>query len=290
MQEYRDYWKQDEPKGFWLKPGSGGGRLGGGITPAVKALLISIVAMFVVQLVCARGLAQPRPLEPWLALWPVQVFEHLWLWQLVTPMFLHDIGSIWHVLFNGWMLFMFGPLVERHYGTKRFLWLYLIAGLLGNIAFAVVGYLSQLPTFAVGASGAISGVVVACALLYPSLQVLLFGIVPMRMATMAVLVIALDVWQVLASPQGVTGSLAHLGGALVGLMFVRGGPRVFAWFEKVEREMKAKERQKQRAETRATRAQVDELLDKISREGITSLSEDEKAFLKSASSKYGQGR
>lgn len=109
----------------------------------------------------AQNLAPPQPTLPqydvitfnFASLGPA-IANGQW-WRLITPMFLHAPNGIWHIGFNSYALFLFGPHVEQAFGHVRFLVLYLIAGFTGNaLSYAI----SPCDGFGVGASGAIFGV------------------------------------------------------------------------------------------------------------------------------------
>jgi len=102
-------------------------------------------------------------------------------WTLITSMFVH--AGLTHLFLNMWALFVFGPILERMLGAQKFLALFLIAGIIGNVGFALF-YPSNIA--GVGASGAIYGILGALAVLAPNLVVLVFFLpMPMWMAAIA---------------------------------------------------------------------------------------------------------
>jgi len=130
-------------------------------------------------------------------------------WILLTSMFLH--GSFNHILFNMYGLMIFGPLLEQKIGSKRFLTIYLFSGL-------VAALLSSLfYARALGASGAIMGIIGALVVLMPDLRLLLFFIIPMPLWMAGIVWIAIDAWGVLV-PSGVA-NIAHLIGMGTGMMY-----------------------------------------------------------------------
>lgn len=130
-------------------------------------------------------------------------------WTLITAMFLH--GSFSHLLFNMYALLLFGPLVERKIGKKRFLILYFVAGLIAS--FAALYYPAAL-----GASGAIMGLLGMVIMLFPDMRVLFFFIIPMSMRTAGIVFAAMDLLGFFAGGTGVA-HLAHLGGLAVGIAY-----------------------------------------------------------------------
>lgn len=135
-------------------------------------------------------------------------------WTLLTSMFLH--GGMVHLFFNGFALYMFGPYLERIIGSTRFLLIYFGAGLAGSLAYAASFYLGILPQSipALGASGAIFGILGAVAVLRPNLMILMW-FVPMPMKYAALVWVALSLFETLNVAGGIAGA-AHLGGLVLG--------------------------------------------------------------------------
>ena len=139
-------------------------------------------------------------------------------WQLLTYMFIH--GGPWHLALNMLQLFFFGVPVERRLGSWELLAFYLFVGLMSGIAsfgyYAVTGTPARL----VGASGAVFGVLLAFATLYPSSVVYLFGILPvpspMLVAGLAILTIY---WQI-TGQGGSIAHLTHLAGIVFGFVYL----------------------------------------------------------------------
>lgn len=178
--------------------------------PAVKILIAANVLMYGAQFLF-QGLVDL------LALWPIQPIEgHVYFqyWQILTYAFLHDTGSIYHLLFNMLGLWMFGSQVEAYLGSKRLLAVY--------FASVVTAALSQLwvpmlfgapPEPTIGASGGVFGLLLAYAMLFPTRKVVpLIPPIPMPAWVFATLYAGIELYL------GVTGSLsgvahfAHLGG------------------------------------------------------------------------------
>lgn len=140
--------------------------------------------------------------------------------QLVSHMFMH--GSPMHLLFNMMSLFFLGPMVEQNLGSKRFLTFYLICGFAAMALHLGLSYLGLIrPSPIVGASGAIVGVFIAFALLYPDVKLMLiFPPIPIKAKYMMVGLVLFDLFS------GVTGAstgiahFAHLGGAIAGFVLI----------------------------------------------------------------------
>ncbi|MCF7798630.1 rhomboid family intramembrane serine protease [Candidatus Woesearchaeota archaeon] len=139
------------------------------------------------------------------------------VWRIFTSMFLH--GSFGHLLFNMYALMIFGPLIEARIGRKRFWFAYFLAGLVAALAYIGYSYVIGTPdAAAVGASGAIMGILGLVILLLPNLRVLFFFVIPMSMRTAGILFATID-FVGLFNPASSVAHVAHLGGLAVGLLF-----------------------------------------------------------------------
>lgn len=184
----------------------------------VKWLLISNLAIFFLKLLL--GVVGQADALNLFALVPATVIHSFTVWQLVTYMFLH--GSLSHILFNLLTLYWFGPDLERTWGTRRFLKFYLICGIGAGIcvvlAEAIFGY-SGFRT--VGASGAIYGVIMAYGLLFPDRIVLFFGIIPIKVRHLVWVMGLLAFYFSISGQNPGVSDVAHLGGLLVGYIYMR---------------------------------------------------------------------
>ncbi len=146
------------------------------------------------------------------------------LWTPLTSVFSH--AELWHLLFNMIVLVSFGQVLEWLMGTRRFLAFYLAAGVVASIGHCLTSalVLGKANVYALGASGALSAVLLVFALRFPREKILIFGIVPIPAMVGALAFIALDLWGLSAQAHGgglPIGHGAHLGGAAFG---------VIAWF------------------------------------------------------------
>ena len=147
-------------------------------------------------------------------------------YQIVSHMFMHSGQSIMHLLFNMMTLYFLGPMVERVWGPKKFLTFYLISGFGSLAAHVLVGYIVPgLQGPVLGASGAIFGVMVAFAMLFPDTKLmLLFPPIPVKAKYLVGGLVALDLISGLrgSSIFGATNiaHFAHLGGAITGFLLV----------------------------------------------------------------------
>jgi membrane associated rhomboid family serine protease len=225
-----------------------------------------------------------------LALSPVQVLHRFAFWQLITYAFLH--GSFFHILFNLFALWMFGGDVEEALGRGRFLRLYFLSAIGAALCHLIFNASSLHPV--IGASGAIYGVLVAFAVLFPDrvITLLLFFVVPIQMKAkyLAMIFVGLSLFSGIESGlfgmQDGVAHLAHLGGALTGFLFLRAGPQmndlIFYWRKKAAWRRRTIHNSRQAAR-REKQEEIDRILDRINQVGYDQLSPDEKTRLKKAS-------
>ncbi len=180
------------------------------ITPIVMNLIIINALVFVIQLLFD---GQESKVTAFMALWPLNsgIFEP---YQLVTHMFTH--GGFTHILFNMFALWSFGTMLERVWGPKRFLIFYFICGLVAGLAQL---FLSDAP--AVGASGAIMGVLGAFVYLFPNSELLIFPIpFPVKAKYAIGAFAAMDIFGAFNPTGSNIAHWAHLGGLITGFIIV----------------------------------------------------------------------
>jgi membrane associated rhomboid family serine protease len=188
-------------------------------TRGVTAFLVIAVAVHVALLVL--GAFSPRlagAAYDWAGLVPERVWTRPW--TLATMALLHDRRDLLHILFNVLALFSLGPWVERALGTGRFARLFAVAALAGSAAFVLVQYVAGTPgVMAIGASGAVVGVLTAFALLFPQSELRFFGLAPMRAANLIWLMLGIDaVMLVFGASVAVS---VHVGGMLGAFAYLR---------------------------------------------------------------------
>lgn len=208
-------------------------------------------------------------------------------WQLLTAGFLHDPDNFFHLFFNMYSLYLFGKLVVPHIGGRNFLFLYLISVLAGNLLYLALNWGSSIPL--VGASGAVFGVMAAAALLEPERKftLLFFPFKPLKTTTLVICFAIVEILLQLSGKDSGVAHLAHLGGLVGGYLFIRiGFAKQVVWdiFRKQVRDIpRTPPPDSGRRRTGSvTSAELDALLDKISRYGINSLSEYELDRLRQA--------
>ncbi len=154
-----------------------------------------------------------------LTLRPSDVVTHGYLWQLATYMFLHQ--GIGHILFNMLALWMFGTEFERLWGTRRFLNFYFFCGIGAGLCVIVANYLFGNPEAGtVGSSGAIYGLLLASAVMWPDRQMLFYFLIPIKMKYFVAIIGAIAFLNSF-NPASPVSDVAHLGGMLFGYVFLK---------------------------------------------------------------------
>lgn len=243
-----------------------------GITPAVKYLLILNVAVYL--------------LEQWYGFPLVDMFKLPAVWwrnldfgQLFTYMFVH--ANFKHLLMNMLTLFFIGPTVEQTLGSYRFFILYYLSGILGGLGWSLLA-----PSYSecIGASGAIMGVLGAFGALYPNSTLLLWFVLPIKTW---VLVAGLAVWELsemIGHPKiGGIANAAHLMGGIAGFCyaFTLKNPH-FIGSLKAKRGGARNPRRPATEGPALTKAEIDQILDKIGKQGMGALTHQEREMLKRA--------
>ncbi len=154
-----------------------------------------------------------------IAIKPLNILQGKYLWTFITSMFMH--GGFFHLFVNMLSLLFIGSLVETILGKKRYLYFYMISGLLAGLFFVLssVIFPGDIDTFAVGASGALFGLVGLLMLLTPNLPVFVMFIpIPIKMKYAAPGILIL-LWLISITGNVPIGNTAHLGGLLTGLVY-----------------------------------------------------------------------
>ncbi len=244
----------------------------------VKRLLLANVAAFLVT-------GAVPGLYRLLILYPPAILSRPW--TLVSYMFLH--AGIGHLVFNMIGLFFFGPRLEDRLGARGFLWLYFLSGL-GGAVFSFI-FARQYPV--VGASGAVYGILLGFALIWPREKIYIWGILPVEAWLLAALLVGGSLYAGITGSQSGTAHFAHLGGLAFG----------FAYLKWRERRQGAAVRTFQKAQKPTTsggservvkarwkgisvdglheinREEVVRLLSKVEADGASALTESERDFL-----------
>ena len=198
------------------------------IPPVTRTLIIACVVTFLAQE------ALPPSFVGSLALWPLdsnQAFadSNFAPWQIVTYSFLH--GSLWHLFFNMFALWMFGSDVERVFGTQRFATLWFASVVTAALTQLIIsGFVLHSPYPTVGASGGVFGLLLAFGVLFPDrMVVLLIPPIPMKAWVFVILYGLLELYLGVTGTQQGVAHFAHLGGMVGAWMTLqywrRGQPR-----------------------------------------------------------------
>ena len=232
-------------------------------------------------------------------------------WRFISFQFLH--ADFWHLLVNMFGLWIFGPLIERCLGGKRFLAFYLLCGIFGacmylllnagGAALAMFGATAPILLFndpqvpLIGASAGVFGVLLAGAYLSPNTMVLLFFVIPIRLVTLAYGLVAVALFTLIfyndKAGSNAGGEAAHVGGAIAGYYFIRKQHHLHGFFDFIgrvdptSRTSKARRSGRQSTSTRQADAkldaEIDRILSKIHAKGLQSLSAKEKRILRDSS-------
>jgi membrane associated rhomboid family serine protease len=277
--------------------------------PVIKWLLIVNVAVWLLfDLLLSpftlRGVPIFEVLAAYLALWPLGT--HFYPWQILTYMFMH--GGFLHLFFNMLALWMFGMELEHLWGSKRFLTFYLLCGIGGALSNLLIAPLVGQVGPTVGASGAVFGVLLAFGVLFPDRPIYLYFFLPIRAKYFVAFYIAWELFLGVTQTSDGVAHFAHLGGAAVGFLYLVREFKILSW--KRSRPVVAGQRWSVPGasaadlqeisdakfydiktgkpfadESKITQELIDAILDKISKGGYQSLTEEEKRILNEASKK-----
>lgn len=284
--------------------------------PVIKNLLIINIAVFFLQMLAGNLMVDGRPLglmlNMWFALNPIGDSYNFQIWQLITYQFMHAGFS--HIFFNMFILWMFGMEVENIWGSKKFLYFYLICGIAAGLAQLFIAPIFSPPAITIGASGAVFGVMIAFATLFPDRYIFLYFLIPIKAKYLIGFLFVLEIFWIGDAGSNVA-HLAHLGGAVAGLLFIlfdknidvpfkrmlniSGGYRRNSTFTNPFSGLSDKFKKRSRNiedadyydlnqkkdDEEITQAEIDAILDKISQSGYQNLSEREKRILFEASKK-----
>ena len=191
------------------------------MSPVTLFLIAANAVVFLLQL-AVPGIDAP------FALWPLGAARasggqvSFQVWQLVTYAFLH--GSVLHIGFNMWALYMFGDAMERVFGPRRYLTYYFVCVLSAAIAQLVTSTLTGAVYPTIGASGGVFGLLLAYAMYFPHARImLLFPPIPMSARVLVIVYAGLELLLGVTGTQEGVAHFAHLGGLVGGYLMLRFG-------------------------------------------------------------------
>lgn len=251
---------------------------GGGVTSAIKILIVANVAIFFLE----SFLELESLFNKFFGLVPKYTWSKLYIWQPFTYMFLH--GGIWHLFINMLVLWMFGSEIERYWGRKEFLGYYFITGVGSGILTALFSLDSTIPV--VGASGAVYGVLLAYGLMFPNRIIYLYFLIPVKVKYFVIFIGGVAFVSSLSGGASTVSHLTHLSGMVIGFIYMKSNVKIsnlsgsLSKF-KIKQQVKRAERTRRSYDT--VMHEVDIILDRINEVGYENLTEDEKQRLEEAS-------
>ena len=185
------------------------------IPVVVKNILIINVILFVAQTIMRQS---GIDLAQYLALAPINTV-YFKPYQFITYMFMH--ADVMHILFNMFGVYMFGSILENIWGAKRFLNFYLLCGLGGAALQAGINYRTGDFAYLVGASGALFGLLVAFAMMFPNTYLNIYFMIPVKAKYLVTAYAAFEViGAVLNRSNDNVSHLGHIGGLIVGVIIM----------------------------------------------------------------------
>jgi len=271
-------------------------RFGGPITPGVKWLMILNGVVFLIQQVA--GLIIPNGIEYFLGLSHGGFVNNFMIWQPLTYMFLH--GGWMHIFFNLLGLWMFAGELEIVWGRNTFLRYYILSGLGAGFFIAFMNYVAFVnygsSAVTIGASGAIYAVLLAYAVIWPDREVLLYFLLPVKIKYLVIAFGLMEFFGTLSSSAGAGGNISHighLGGIISGFILIKFMKRSgsskkskLSFFEEMKKKSRLDSKRKVIESRIEAKKIIDDLLGKIAKNGMSSLTQDEKKKLEWARKHY----
>jgi len=272
-----------------------GFRFGGPLTPTVKTLMIINGVIFLIQQIA--GMLSPGLLESYFGVSYAGVFYSFYLWQPFTYMFLH--GGFWHIFFNLFTLWMFGGELENIWGGRKFLRYYLFSGLGAGLFILFMNYyMASTYGFApptIGASGAVYALLLAYGMTWPNREVLIYFMFPLKIKYMVLGLGLMEFLGTLSMASGKAGNISHIGhvgGIVTGFFLIKflkerySGTKKKSFVTDVKKKRRLQKKQNEINERIKAKNIINELLEKIARDGMSSLTSEEKKQLEWARKHY----
>jgi membrane associated rhomboid family serine protease len=267
-------------------------QFGYGLTPWVQRLLIANGVIFVVSHMLYPPLQWQFAFVPGLTL--------VRPWTILTYMFMH--GGFWHLFFNMIGLFFFGPPLEARWGSTEFIKFYLFCGL-GGAAFSFL-FAFNYPV--VGASAAVYGIMLAFAMNWPNMPIYIWGILPIPAKYLVGVLVVMSLLSAFGDTASNIAHFAHIGGFVFALIYMKllsgagsgwGSLRrrldrrrlsVVRGDDDTRPQPTPRQPEKRRNPDPRLLDELDRVLEKISTQGMSSLSAEERRLLDEVSRKYRQ--
>lgn len=244
----------------------------------VKLLLMINIAVFILMELSG----QKNILFQMFGLVPLSVVQEYKLWQTFTYLFIH--GGFIHILFNMFVLWMFGKDLEIDWGRNEFLIFYFICGICSGFITVFANINSTVVI--VGASGAIYGVLVAYGFTYPNRMVYLYGVFPLKVKYVVLGFGVIAFFASLSASQSKVSHITHLSGMIIGIIYILFNFRwknIRLWYIKMRLQSIQSEQTNQKDEETHIKMKLDKILDKLNDHGWESLTSQEEEFLTRAS-------
>jgi membrane associated rhomboid family serine protease len=303
----RDYYRKDGPS--FLDSIIPDGRVCRWLIGLNIVLFLLQVIFTPVQVAGQAAVAGRGFVTEWLIL-DTSAVAHGEVWRLLTYAFLHEPGDITHILFNMLFLWWFGTDVEMIYGSREFLGFYLVSAFLGGVAYQAWAMAKGDVGACLGASGAVTAVLVLCACHFPHRTILVMFLVPVPIWLFAVFNVLQDTYRLATDSRDLVASAVHLAGAAFGFVYYKQHWRVLSWLPSFKLRTRYRNRSNLRlyqpaedkepvpvAAAPSSRemdehleAKLDAVLEKVSRHGKDSLTEGEHKILMRASEIYKRKR
>jgi len=220
---------------------------------------------------------------------PTKVWSSFMIWQPFTYLFLH--GGIIHLLFNMFVLWMFGKDLENDWGFIPFIKYYFACGVGAAVVTSIFGWGSFTPV--IGASGAIYGLLLAYGLMYPNRLVYLYGILPIKVKFMVIGLGVIAFFASMTSTNTTVSHITHISGMVIGFIYLQSRinyKRLKLWM--IDRKiniLNVKINERENIDNQL-RNKVDRILEKLNTQGWDGLTEDEQKVLHKASRTYSENR
>ena len=272
-------------------------RIGGPITPGVKMIMIINGIVFIIQKF-ANIIMPTNFMEYTFGISYIGLFNDLMIWQPFTYMFLH--GGWMHIIFNLIGLWMFAGELEIAWGRKKFIRYYIYSGIGAGLFISLMNYIAytyyESTPVTIGASGAIYAILLAYAMLWPNREVLLYFILPIKIKYLVLAFGIMEFFGTLSSATGTGGNISHighLGGIITGFFLVNymsesrsQTKKGDSFFERLSKKSRLENKKKAIDSRIEAKRIIDTLLEKIAREGMHSLTPEEKKNLEWARKNY----